>query len=157
MKCIKRFSNTRRSITLLGRLSHHPRMMIKSSISQSNLPQSIFPISHDVAAHEEIGGGVHDDAGTEVFAAHIQEVGQQTIADRSGIIDGRVGEGEGQRGYQHDFGAMHTKGELPIATVHFVQKARKKAAPENFFNHRYYDCRSQKAHDQRKEIRRRVL
>ena len=84
--------------------------MAKPSRSQSSSPQAIFAIGHDVAAHEEIGGGVHDDAGTEVFAEHIQEVGQQTVADRSCIIDVRVGEGEGQRGDQHDFGAVHAKG-----------------------------------------------
>lgn len=55
----------------IGQLTRLLPILVVISNEKIPLPQTIFPIGHDVAAHEEIGGSVHDDAGTEVFAAHI--------------------------------------------------------------------------------------
>ena len=38
------------------------------------LPKPIVAGLHDIKAHQEIGGAMHDDAGTEIFAPHTEQV-----------------------------------------------------------------------------------
>ena len=62
--------------------------------ASARLPESEFPVGHDVEAHEKIRDGVHHDAGAEVLAPDAKQVGEAAVNKRSGIIDRRVGSHE---------------------------------------------------------------
>ena len=99
-----------------------------------SLPEAVFAVGHDVEAHEEIRGGVHDDASAEVFAPDAEEVGEAAVDEGGGAIRGAVGENEEAGNDEVGEPVGLSKGLFPVVSFPIEDETHEEAAPEDFLD-----------------------
>src|ERR1035437_3315133 len=95
------------------------------------LPQAVFAIGHDVETHEEVGGGVHDDASAEAFAPDAEQVGEAAVDECGGIIERGMDADEQAGDDEIGFPGGAAERLVPIVAFPIADKTHQEAAPEN--------------------------